>query len=352
MARAKTAARKTARDMITFAEFQEKLQDIDVPDCEIAAYLKVAPNLATPLRPVFVPDRARVAMSDLEDRRARGAMAMNWANGVARWRREQRFLRRLRDRPGDPILVSEGDSWFQFPFFLDDVIDQLGSTYNILSTCAAGDTVKRMLGPSPDYLRSLRRMRTEKRKVVALLFSGSGNDYIDFLAGKDAEPPILNEFQPGNSDPAYYLDTNAFRAREADVTRSLTAFLEAVKNEFPGLPVLLHGYDYAIPGQKKGDWRKPAWARIDAWLAGPMAKRKITDPGLQSGIVRALIDGHNARLKQIVSGFSHAHYIDMRDVLRPRDMWADELHPTDAGFKLVADRFQDCLDDIRRGGSQ
>ncbi|HYD85969.1 MAG TPA: SGNH/GDSL hydrolase family protein [Vitreimonas sp.] len=324
------------------------MRDVSIPDSAFIPYLTAYRTRSAPMRPAIIPNSRTVTMSEAEERRVRGAMAMNWANGVARWRREQRFNARLQSN--DPILVSEGDSWFQFPFFLDDVIDQLGSSYNVLSTCAAGDTVKRMLGPAPDYLRSLRRLRADGKKVCALLFSGAGNDFIDVLAGKGAELPIVNLFSAGKP-ASWYLRNAAFDAKVAFIDAALRSFLQTVRQEFPGLPVVLHGYDYPIPAMKQGDWRNPQWTKIDAWLAGPMTKRRIVDHKLQSEIVRELIDRHNAMLKQIASAFSNTHYIDLRGVVTPHTMWADEIHPTNNGFALVAGKFLATLKQIGCGGA-
>ncbi len=51
--------------------------------------------------------------------------ALKIGNGLARFRRMQSFSRRLQKGVDQPVLVSEGDSWFQFPFLIREVIDHL-----------------------------------------------------------------------------------------------------------------------------------------------------------------------------------------------------------------------------------
>jgi len=336
-----SAKKKSASGVpkITLAELNERLADIDSDDADIIPYLAPDHERSAGFRIALRPNPQTVELTPMETARVRAGGMMNWANGVERWRRRQRFDRRLEHAPNDPILVSEGDSWFQFPFFLKDVIDQLNNKYNVLSTCAAGDTVKNMLGPAPEYLQSLRELKASGKKVRALLFSGGGNDFADVLAGKGDDPPILNEFQQGK-DAAWHITTAAYQAKTKFVTDTLKAFLKQVNAEFPGLPIILHGYDYAIPALAQGDPRNPSWTKLDAWLAGPMKKRKITAANLHAGIMRKLIDDHNANIKAIATGAQNAHYIDLRGTMNPLTMWADELHPTDDGFAAVAAKFR------------
>jgi hypothetical protein len=59
----------------------------------------------------------------------------------------------------------------------------------------------------------------------------------------------------------------------------------------------------------------------------------------------ALIDQFNAMMAEVaaIPRFSHVHYVDLRGTLSNgsgyRARWANELHPTAAGFAAVAARF-------------
>jgi hypothetical protein len=81
--------------------------------------------------------------ADPKAARARSEAAMTFANSISRMRRRLRFEGMLANGYSGPILVSEGDSWFQYPIRLDDTIDHLYSRgLAVRSLDAAGDTFK------------------------------------------------------------------------------------------------------------------------------------------------------------------------------------------------------------------
>ena len=128
---------------ITYDELERMLRDPNVPDAAIAPYLKVDRELSGPFDPWVVPDPTRVDMDAAAEFRVESAM--RWANAICRWRRQRRFEQRLASGERLPVLVSEGDSWFQFPFLIDDVVDCLGADHLIWSLDAAGDTAENMV---------------------------------------------------------------------------------------------------------------------------------------------------------------------------------------------------------------
>ena len=71
--------------------------------------------------------------------------------------------------------MSEGDSWFQFPFVIKDVIDHLNDDYLIWSNGAAGDTADNMIFKNPEYMTALNE---QDDRVTAFLLSAAGNDVI------------------------------------------------------------------------------------------------------------------------------------------------------------------------------
>ena len=46
-------------------------------------------------------------------------------------------------------------------------------------------------------------------------------------------------------------------------------------------------------------------------------------------------------------GFGHVHYLNLRNTLKHdgtyKKDWANELHPTEVGFKLVSKKFADLV---------
>src|SRR5690606_29256958 len=95
-----------------------------------------------------------------------------------------------------PVLVSEGDSWFQFPFLIEDVIDQLDPDFLIWSLDAAGDTSDNMVNRHPEYMQGLNKQKANN--VAGFLFSGAGNDVIgEDLRGEPVLGKLLKQHTPG-----------------------------------------------------------------------------------------------------------------------------------------------------------
>lgn len=328
---------------LSMAELQGLMLDLDVPERELRRYFTIDPVRSRPFAPELAFDPATVAVqrgaAGLE-----GEMLLGAANRMARKRRQLAFEQRLRQGDARPVLVSEGDSWFQFPLFLTDVIDHLGAEFNIWSVDAAGDTLRNMVHGSSEYLSALRRHRGMAR---ALLFSGSGNDILGH--DEDGRPHLLSMirgFEAGRT-AEWYLSGGEFDRRLRDIESSYRTLFESVAAEFPGLPVICHGYDHAVPGGHPDDPRNPSWAQQDQWLGAPLRELGILEPELQQSILRLMINRLNQRLRGLCGGnneggaYAHAWHVDARGAVAGR--WADELHPDDDGYATVAARFASAL---------
>ncbi|MCL6608604.1 MAG: hypothetical protein K6T74_10980 [Geminicoccaceae bacterium] len=333
----------------SFDELEAMLADPDLPDAAIRPYLAARPDDSRPFDPVVVPDPERVAMRPLDQVRAQGLGFLDWANRWSRWRRRKRFERRLEAGETAPVLVSEGDSWFQFPLLLDDTIDQLEPHYLIWSLDAAGDTLSNMTGSGREYVEPLVDPTTGPR-VRGLLFSAGGNDILGSEPGPDGEKPVLEKLlrpREGNLPPAAHIDERELEKRLQAIEAGYRHVLETVAAVRPGAFVLGHVYAYAVPAFP-ADPRDPMWTRHGRWLRDPLARRGFTDPAEQRAIVRALIDRLHGRLARLMGGncpgglFPHGWLVDCRELLEDVADWADEIHPTDRdgrGFARVAARF-------------
>ncbi|MGO8045246.1 hypothetical protein ACC713_20310 [Rhizobium johnstonii] len=237
---------------ITYKQLRDMLMDPKVSDKHIASYLKAIKSNSEAFHPVIKPNPAKVEIS-------RGARfeiesSLDWANRVSRGRRRQIFDSRV-DTARKPVLVSEGDSWFQFPFLLDDVIDQLGRDYVVSSLDAAGDTARNMVYGSKEFMPELLRLKAHKLKGI--LFSAAGNDVIgQDEYGNPVLLTLLKEHSPGKS-AAWHVD----QSKLSSILQFLeTAYREVINTirrdrDFTNLPIIVHGYDYAIPGGFPGDTR-------------------------------------------------------------------------------------------------
>lgn len=332
---------------ISYAELEDKLANPDIPDAEIRPYLSGDKENSRPFAPVLVPNPDRVMLDPMDQFRVRAAGGMRWANNISMWRRQERFKLRRDRGEQQPIIASEGDSWSQFPFLLDDVFDQIEPGYLTWCVAAAGDTLQNMIIDKPHFIKAIQEGGAGVR---ALLFSGAGNDYMGTdLDGVAWLSKVLRQFEP-NRSIAWFLETPEFDARLSFVRSSYVTLLTTVEVAFPSLPVVLHGYDYAIP--YRGDHRNPIYADRDQWLARPLRENGIVDPILQAAIVKEMVDRLNTALQSLCGGnvlggaFANAHHVDLRGTLPDVADWADELHPSDAGFARVAQKIRAVLDPL------
>jgi hypothetical protein len=330
-------------DKISYAEFKSKLMDPEIPDAEIAKYLTAIPEESGPFDPRIEPDPDKVEMTREADFDVENAL--RWGNAVCRLRRQMRFKNQISQGVKKPVLVSEGDSWFQFPFLIDDVIDHLGKDFLIWSLDAAGDTADNMVNRNPEYKAGLDAQKGNN--VAGFLFSGAGNDVIgEDLLGNPVLSTLIKPFKSGK-DAAWHIDQgqlSAVLSRLDTDYRKVVATVRADKS-FKTLPIFIHGYDYAIPGGYEGDKRHPIYAKQDEWLGGPLTEKGIVDLTLQRKIIHLLIDALYDMLDRIAADSfkTNIYVIDVRGSLKEGD-WADEIHGTSEGFAEVARRFKKVID--------
>lgn len=337
-------------ERITFEELKRRMSDPSVPDAELRPYLKINDADSGPFRPKIEPNPDRVIIDPLAQYELESAI--DWGNGASRWRRRVAFNSRLMANDPRPMILCEGDSWLQFPIFIDDVVDHLSASYNIKCLSAAGDTADNMINRNPEYWTELKALRDRlaqmQRTVGALVLSAAGNDVIGADAsGRSVLLDLLRDFKPGKPASWHLEPTRVKRALD---------FLEAAHRKvvatvrsdatFRTLPVVFHGYDYAIPGGWPGDPRNPIWAKQDKWLGEPMRAKGIVDPDLQRAIVRLLIDRLYTTLQRVAgdSATSKVYVVDARGALGPVQSWADEIHGTSEAFANVAARFKAVID--------
>lgn len=292
---------------LPLSELKLMMLDLDTPDSEIAQYLTLDDASSDAFSPRVLPDETRVDIGDAE-----AAIALDWANNLSRWRRQKKYRRKISGGFRGLKVVSEGDSWFQYPWILEDVIDQLFDDYAILSLGAAGDTLEEML-KKDEFAAEIARERPD-----LFLLSAGGNDV--FGAGR-LQTLVKNR----GDEPGDYLN-DEFDAVLKTLIQGLRGVFGRLSRSFPELRMLVHGYDYAIPN--KGQW-----------LGKPLERAGITDVALQKAILAAVVDRYNTALQGVVGEFPNARYVDCRGVVTD-SRWYDELHPKNDGYAAVADRFR------------
>ena len=229
----------------------------------------------------------------------------------------------VRKNPLSPplkVIVSEGDSWFQFPSILGvtDIISNLiNKRYAVYSLGAADDTLENMYN-NGEYIEPIQEYNAD-----TFLISAGGNDLLKdvgkFFSEKEIDPQKTNAILE-NKIGKYY-------------NKIFDSVLEI--QEAPELNIICHGYDYIIP-QNLGEnsvgygLEKQGVAKAD-W-------KNITD---------FLIDLFNDKLSSITNKFNdRVHYVNLREKVGNKN-WYDEIHPNDVGFSNITEVIIKKIEDLR-----
>ena len=250
-------------------------------------------------------------------------------NSRSRRIRQSRFWEKVKDGFEGKRIISEGDSWFQYPILLHDIIDHLSAHENYALYCLgfAGDWLSNIL-EEREYMHALQKIDAD-----VFLISGGGND----LVGGNRIATLLRPYSSRNPDrlPKNYLNAE-FNTLLDNLAFLFDKLFTNLTTKHPDMHIICHGYDYCIPN--KGNW-----------FGGPMeyigipAHAQLDGQSLQRLIVKEVIDAFNERLGNVATEFYQVSYIDCRGIIA-EDEWYDELHPKSTGFAKIAARFEQLIE--------
>jgi len=258
-----------------------------------------------------------------------------------------RTRRALALPPPTGLLVAEGDSWFDYP--LNDVLSMLEDRhgFDVESVAHKGDTVEDMaygVGQFDDFARLLEKLLRQERVPDAILLSGGGND----IAGDEFAMLInhvLSGLPPVNAEIVHGLVDVRLRNAYTFLISGLTEIAQRYLNR--PIPILLHGYDYAVPD---GRGFLGGWSFLPGpWLQPGLYQKGHRNLNTNKTIVRSLIDAFNTMVQQVsaMPQYGHVRYVDLMNTLSQgaayKNDWANELHPTERGFRAVAARIAGAI---------
>ena len=243
-----------------------------------------------------------------------------------------------RAAPTLPILLAEGDSWFDYPWILGtrgSVIDHLQQLYAekglnvpILNMAHHGDDVRQILGLSQRQ-EIEKRLSDPKIHYDALLFSGGGNDLVG-----DQFCLWLRPFTTG-ATPTSLIDLGRFDAILQFVEAGYRDLVEIRNRLSPTTKIFVHGYDYPPPNGK-------GVCGVGPWLRPSLTYRGIVDKALQQDVMKEILQRFRAVLKQVEATSTDLFYVETQGTLQPQE-WHNEIHPDRKGFTKVARQFQAAL---------
>jgi metacaspase-1 len=323
---------------ITYQELEKLVLEHGASSSLVKQYFKELPDSDAPFSPNVVIDETLVKLpqlgpgTDLQGP-ARNAALMNAANGLSKLSRQVEYGKNTRKFPDRQRIVSEGDSWTQFPILLKDIVDNLMDSFNVFSLDEAGDTVKRMLDKA-EFEKHL-----QDKLPSVFLFSGGGNDIVGDRGKPNRLARHLRPFDPNRTAEEHILptfDTTVI----AGISKEYRRMINMAKANGPAnMKICVHGYDYATPGAGND------------WISRNMQEAGINDRNFQWQIVRGLIDRFNVMLADLARSESRLMYVDLRGNVAPKTAsyaralpaWHDELHPKDRGFKAAADKIAQAI---------
>ncbi len=301
--------------VLTLGEFLALVDDPATTEATLAPYMRLDRARSDAFDPAFrLNSDLVVDPSGLESDRVLG-----WANDWARSQRQRRYRAKVNANPAVTRIVAEGDSWFQYPFVLHDVIDHVmdQAEYAVFCLGAAGDLLRDMVSTA-EYVDAI-----EREQPTFFLMSGGGND----LVGGNGLAAMLQPFAVG-LQPHEYLNQR-FDAFTQQIQADYQRLFSALRDRFPHLKIICHGYDYPRP-------------RNERWLGQPMRQRGIEDPTLQQQILVVIMDRMNTIIEATAGNFTNVRYLNLRNLVTTNE-WFDELHPNNLGFRKVSALFLDAL---------
>jgi hypothetical protein len=205
------------------------------------------------------------------------------------------------------------------------------------------------------FLRDVTNYLADQPDIGAILVGAGCNDLVAGLPGQQLLYKMLKPLSEGGDslDEAAvtgFIDGALFRCYDT-VIKTLTTNFE--------IPVLIHGYDHPIPDGRRdmvlidpsGPWLRPFFEARGYDI-------KSQHLSLASEVMKRLIDRLNAAIKKAAAAYpNRAYYVDLAGTLAQKygdadkydQLWANELHPNEEGFDLLAAQVAKQLKDLKIG---
>jgi len=300
------------------------------------------------------------------------------------------FMDKLKYPTHKTVLI-EGDSWFEYPYFLKDITDHLEKRDNlaVYSLAYGSDWFSSMLS-SLHYEYEYMKMKPD-----VFIISGGGNDLVgDHRLSSFISDYPLNEADPYLKDYRHYvslrmqkksvsvavlsngkylqntnegmalvpvdttllsqivigrryLNKNFFRW-QATIKLQYKMLFESLRKvspaRFNSIKIITQGYDYPIPNYNR-TFGLHSFVKNGEWLKDPLMRCGIIDPHIQKSITTTIIFELNEMLIELGKEYPNIYHVDARGITeyyeklhhnKPGSGWFDELHPKSKVFALIA----------------
>jgi len=235
----------------------------------------------------------------------------------------------------NPTILAIGDSWFWYPFLGGSLVNNLGEIVRhkrhvILAKGMNGAEAADYVEGGKYAVSVKEALRRYGAGLEAVFISGGGNDF----AGMAQLRPLLKaDCSQQTEAPGCFNDGSdglkAFLERVDDAYRKLIG--QIYTRTPPGCKIVMHCYAYPIPNGRgvhsDQGWLLPA----------------LKDAGVPLALHQACLEHLLDAFCQVLGGIrsmdpEHLLLVDSRRALGAPD-WANELHPTAAGFRKIAQQY-------------
>jgi hypothetical protein len=256
-------------------------------------------------------------------------------------------------------IYAEGDSWFQFPRFIKDVIDWLNDRddFLIISDAYGGDWITNILYEE-QYVTGLTTYTPE-----FFLISGGGNDLVGnhrlgvmvdknsnydtvkYKSAEDIKSEVLSDAQKSMILNAQRHLNKEFYALIAVFELQYTLLFNKLyksNNKHQNIISITQGYDYPIPdNNRRFSVRTPLQPLVNAFL----------DNGnwLYTPIMFTMIYEFNEMLASFAHKYDKVYHVDNRGLARDKNDWFDELHYKSHIYRSVADTYDQIIRNAKQG---
>ncbi|HLK30749.1 MAG TPA: hypothetical protein VKT28_19385 [Puia sp.] len=294
-------------------------------------------------------------------------------------RRNNLFTKKMKSgfrgkSPNNKVILAEGDSWFNYPIILTDIIDRISMEKNfaVYSLASGGDWLLNML-TGRHYVEELSILHPDvflisgggndlvgSRRLAAVLESKPGDEYLHSSWAQQLIENADGKFIPLNRDDfnegVRYLSKDFFALLMFFHLQYYSLIHGILKSgKFLNIQIITQGYDYPIPSSKIGGlkiwrWYIPFVRKFlghSSWLSTPMKIRGITNEDLQRKILYSIIYLFNEMAIQLGASINEefpdsVFHIDSRGSVG-NGGWTDELHARPEHFLRTGEVFANCI---------
>ncbi|MFI5128583.1 MAG: hypothetical protein ACHQFX_01270 [Chitinophagales bacterium] len=308
-------------------------------------------------------------------------------NAIKNAQRNQVFSKKIREGFRDLndkshiIVLAEGDSWFNYPIILTDIIDRINMDKDlaVYSIASGGDWLLNML-TGREYVEELSISHPDwflisgggndlvgSRRLATILQPDGGsveyqkNEWAQSLIdnAEKTQVPLQDDFFQGLEylSKDFYALLMFFHLQYYFLLKGILKGGGDSAPKFDGIRIITQGYDYPLPsfnyrfGLNPVTWYIPfirMFLGHGSWLKQPLQIRGINDGENQRKVMYAMIYLFNEMMIEMGSLFNalqirpRVFHIDSRDSVG-KNGWADELHPRPVHFIKTGETFINCI---------